>query len=77
VRVGSAVSASSDSHPAAAFPGHVTAVFPVYGYPPTSLPTTLIHMTRAFKVSVTLDDTAAPLPPGTPADLTISTRSGS
>ncbi|MDO8915643.1 MAG: biotin/lipoyl-binding protein [Coriobacteriia bacterium] len=77
VRVGSAVSASSDSHPAAAFTGHVTAVFPVYDYPPTSLPTTLIHMTRAFKVSVTLDDTAAPLPPGTPADLTISTRSGS
>lgn len=33
---------------------------------------TLIHMTRAFRVTVTLDDTAAPLPPGTPADLTIA-----
>jgi multidrug resistance efflux pump len=77
VAVGSSAVASSDSHPAAAFRGRVSGIFPVYGYPPTSLPTTLIHMTRAFKVSVTLDDTAAPLPPGTPADLTISTRSGS
>jgi HlyD family secretion protein len=77
VRVGSAASASSDSHPGSAFSGQVTGVFPVYGYPPTSLPTTLIHMTRAYRVSVTLDDTAAPLPPGTPADLTIQARSGS
>jgi HlyD family secretion protein len=75
VRVGSTASASSDSHPDAAYHGRVTAVFPVYAYPPTSLPTALIHMTRAFRVSVTLDDTTAPLPPGTPADLTISTRS--
>jgi hypothetical protein len=29
-------------------------------------------MTRAFKVTITIDDTAAPLPYGTPADLTIS-----
>jgi multidrug resistance efflux pump len=77
VRVGSPATASSDSHPTAAYPGQVTGVFPVYGYPPTSLPTTLIHMTRAFRVTVTLDHTAAPLPPGTPADLTIQARSGS
>jgi multidrug resistance efflux pump len=77
VRVGSVANASSDSHPGSAFPGRVTGVFPVYGYPPTSLPTTLIHMTRAYRISVTLDDTAAPLPPGTPADLTIQARSGS
>jgi multidrug resistance efflux pump len=77
VRVGSVASASSDSHPGSEFSGRVTGVFPVYGYPPTSLPTTLIHMTRAYRVSVTLDDTSAPLPPGTPADLTIQARSGS
>jgi multidrug resistance efflux pump len=77
VRIGSLATASSDSHPTGAFPGRVTGIFPVYGYPPTSLPTTLIHMTRAFRVSITLDDTSAPMPPGTPADLTISTRSGS
>jgi HlyD family secretion protein len=77
VVVGSTARAGSDSHPSATFPGRVTALFPVYEYPPTSLPTTLIHMTRAFRVTVTLDDTAAPMPPGTPADLTISTRSGS
>jgi hypothetical protein len=77
VALGSTARAGSDSHPSAAFPGRVTALFPVYEYPPTSLPTTLIHMTRAFRVTVTLDDTAAPMPPGTPADLTISTRSGS
>jgi multidrug resistance efflux pump len=77
VRVGSPATASSDSHPGAAYPGRVTGVFPLYSYPPTSLPTTLIHMTRAYRVTVTLDDTAAPLPPGTPADLTIQARSGS
>jgi HlyD family secretion protein len=77
VHIGSTATVSSDSHPSAEFPGRVTAVFPVYAYPPTSLATTQIHMTRAFRVSVTLDDAAAPLPPGTPADLTISTRSGS
>jgi HlyD family secretion protein len=77
VRIGSAATASSDSHPGSEFSGQVTGVFPVYGYPPTSLPTTLIHMTRAYRISVTLDDTAAPLPPGTPADLTIQARSGS
>ncbi len=77
LRVGSTATASSDSHPDGAYAGRVSAIRPVYGYPPTALPTSLIHMTRAFRVTVTLDDTAAPLPPGTPADLTISTRSGS
>jgi multidrug resistance efflux pump len=77
VRLGAEAQASSDSHPSASFSGRVTGVTPVFGYPPTSLPTSLVHMTRAFRVSVTLDDPAAPLPAGTPADLTISTRSGS
>jgi HlyD family secretion protein len=77
VRLGAEAQASSDSHPSASFSGRVTGVTPVFGYPPTSLPTSLVHMTRAFRVSVTLDDPVAPLPAGTPADLTISTRSGS
>lgn len=75
VRVGSLASAGIDSFPDRAYPGRVSAIRPVYEYPPTALPTRLIHMTRAFRVTVTLDDTAAPLPRGTPADLTISTRS--
>ena len=75
VDVGSRARASSDSFPGRAYPGHVSAILPIYEYPPTALPTRLIHMTRAFRVTVTLDDTAAPLPAGTPADLTISVRS--
>lgn len=72
VRIGAPATASSDSFPGRTFAGRVTAIRPVYEFPPTALPTTLIHMTRAFRVTVTLDDTAAPLPPGTPADLTIA-----
>ncbi|HEX9094092.1 MAG TPA: HlyD family efflux transporter periplasmic adaptor subunit [Coriobacteriia bacterium] len=75
VRVGASASAAVDSLPGSVFPGQVTGIRPVYEYPPTGLPTTLIHMTRAFKVTVTLDDSTTPLPYGTPADLTISTRS--
>jgi HlyD family secretion protein len=77
VRLGAAATAGSDSSGTGAFAGRVTAIAPSFGYPPTSLATPLVHMTRAIKVSVTLDDPAAPLPAGTPADLTISTRSGS
>ena len=75
VAVGSSASASSDSFPGREYAGHVSALRPVYEYPPTALPTRLIHMTRAFRVTVTIDDTSAPLPPGTPANLTIRTRS--
>lgn len=75
VHVGSLASAGIDSLPGLVYPGRVSAIDPVYEYPPTALPTRLIHMTRAFRVTVSLDDTAAPLPVGTPADLTISTRS--
>jgi multidrug resistance efflux pump len=77
VRLGAAATAGSDSSGARVFAGRVTAIAPSFGYPPTSLATPLVHMTRAIKVSVTLDDPGAPLPAGTPADLTISTRSGS
>ncbi len=52
----------------------VTQVRQVFEYPPTSMPTTEIHMTRAFRVTVTLDDSSAAIPPGTPVDLTILTR---
>lgn len=75
VRVGSRAHASIDSFPGRTFPGRVSAIRPLYEYPPTALPTRLIHLIRAFRVTVTIDDTAAPLPAGTPADLTISARS--
>lgn len=71
VRVGVLAQASIDSLAGQVFPGRVTDLRPVYEYPPTSLPSTEIHMTRAFRVTVTLDDPAIQLPPGTPADLTI------
>jgi multidrug resistance efflux pump len=77
VHLGAEATAGSDSSGTRVYTGRVTAMAPSFGYPPTSLATPLVHMTRAIKVSVTLDDPAAPLPPGTPADLTISTRSGS
>ena len=75
VRLGARTDATADSWPARIFPGRVTQIRPVYEYPPTALPTSLVHMTRAFRVTVTVDDSSAPLPAGTPVDLTISMRS--
>lgn len=71
VRPGARARVRVDSLPGSTFPGRVTAVRELFEYPPTSLPTAEIHMIRAFRVSVTLDDPDAWLPPGTPADLTI------
>lgn len=51
----------------------VTRVGSAAEFPPTTLATREIHMTRAVAVEVTLDTSAA-LPPGTPADLFITTE---
>jgi HlyD family secretion protein len=71
VRVGARADTSIDSLPGRAFTGRVSELRPVYEYPPTSTPTTEIHMIRAFRVTVTLSDPVSRLPPGTPADVTI------
>lgn len=73
VRLGARADVSADWLESGRFPGRVTDIRPVAEYPPTSLPTEEIHMTRAFRVSVTLDDPEVALPAGTPVDLIIST----
>lgn len=71
VRAGMAVDVSVDSLAGRTLAGTVTSVRAIYEYPPTSLPTDEIHMVRAYRVTVTLDDASVGLPAGTPADLVI------
>lgn len=73
--IGDGVEVSADSWPGRSFPARVREIASTYTYPPTSIPTTLVHMTRAFRITVSVEDTHAPLPPGTPVDLTVTTRS--
>ena len=73
IKIGDRADAGYDSDPTAVFHGRVTAVGTRSTFPPTSFPTDLIHLTRALRVTVTLDRGPAP-PPGTPVDLTIYTN---
>jgi membrane fusion protein (multidrug efflux system) len=73
VRVGERADVSYDSDPGAVLRGQVTTVGSASVFPPSSFPTNLIHLTRALRVTVTLDLGPAP-PPGTPVDLTIHTN---
>lgn len=73
IAVGKPASVRIDSLPGEVFSAKVTLVGVEYGFPPTSLATQIIHLTRAVPVQVTLDD-GKTIPPGTPADVTISTR---
>ena len=73
VRLGQNVDVTYDSEPDAVLHGHVTTIGSSSTFPPTSFPTNLIHLTRAMRVTITLDRGPAP-PPGTPVDLTIPTR---
>jgi X-X-X-Leu-X-X-Gly heptad repeat protein len=73
VRLGQSVDVTYDSEPDAVLHGHVTIIGSSSTFPPTSFPTNLIHLTRALRVTITLDRGPAP-PPGTPVDLTIHTR---
>jgi len=71
VRVDSRAEARYDSAPrGTVLHGRVSEVGSAYVYPPTSFPTQVVHMTRALKVTVELDEgQTAPL--GTPVDVTI------
>ncbi len=72
VRPGDATSITLDSFPGQTFSGKITTIGSAYTFVPTSFPTDLVHMTRAVKVTVAMDQGAA-LPAGTPVDVIITT----
>ena len=72
VSVGSRVSVTYDSNPGAPLAGRLTYLGDSATVPPTSFPTSIVHMTRAVRVTIELDgDLTAP--PGTPVDVEIHT----
>lgn len=71
IEVGSDVSVTSDSLEREVN-GHVAFIGTASAYPPTSFPTSIVHMTRTVKVTVALDPETR-VPAGTPVDLTITT----
>ncbi|NTU71228.1 MAG: HlyD family efflux transporter periplasmic adaptor subunit [Coriobacteriia bacterium] len=72
VTIGSEADVTYDSAPGTTLHGAVATISSAYVFPPTSFPTQIVHMTRAVKVTIELDegDTA---PPGTPVDVSIHT----
>lgn len=72
LRVGAAAQVTIDSRPDERFAGRVTDLRSLYEYPPNSQPSSEIHLSRAYRVTVTLDDASILLPAGTPADLSIT-----
>ena len=60
------------------FAGKVISVAPVYGFPPSPLPTSEVHLLRTVPVIVRVPDVdGVRLPPGTPVDLAFRTTSTS
>lgn len=72
VAVGDAAQVRLDSLEAT-YEGRVSRIGVFAGFPPTSLATSEIHLTRATDAEITLDTTEQ-LPPGVPADVVILTR---
>lgn len=72
VRVGSPAEVDFDSNPGGPLPGRVTRIAETAEFPPNAFPTGVVHMTRAVRVTITLDG-GGWAPPGTPADVTILT----
>jgi multidrug efflux pump subunit AcrA (membrane-fusion protein) len=72
VSIGTRATVSFDSNPGAPLAGHVSYLGDVTNVPPTSFPTSVVHMTRAVRVTIQLDD-GQTAPPGTPVDIEIST----
>ncbi len=73
VGVGSDVDITYDSAQGEALHGTVSEIGSAYVFPPTSFPTQIVHMTRAVKVTVLLDE-GETAPAGTPVDLSIHTN---
>ena len=70
VSVGSPATVDFDSNPGGPLAGHVSCLGDGAAVPPTSFPTSVVHMTRAVRVTVELDD-GLTAPPGTPVDIEI------
>jgi multidrug efflux pump subunit AcrA (membrane-fusion protein) len=73
VRMGAPARVALDSFPGKTFSARISAIGAGYEFVPTSFPTDIVHMTRATRVTLTLEEGTA-LPAGTPVDLTIKTR---
>ena len=71
IRIGSAATVTFDSNPGAPLIGRVSHIDARAALPPTSFPTSIVHMTRAVRVTIELDD-GQTAPPGTPVDTEIS-----
>jgi HlyD family secretion protein len=72
VKPGTPVSVTYDSASGAALTGVVSTIGDDSRFPPTSFPTTIVHMTRAVRVTITLDQ-GETAPPGTPVDIVVRT----
>jgi HlyD family secretion protein len=72
VRSGTPVSITYDSATGPALSGVISAIGDESHYPPTSFPTGIVHMTRAVRVTITLDEGKG-APPGTPVDIVVRT----
>ncbi len=72
VGIGTAVTVDFDSNPGAALTGHLSYLGSSATVPPTGFPTSIVHMTRAVRVVIELDD-GQTAPAGTPVDIEIRT----
>jgi multidrug efflux pump subunit AcrA (membrane-fusion protein) len=73
VGLGSKAEITYDSAPGTIAHGVISELGSSYVFPPTSFPTQVVHMTRALKATITLDE-GSTAPPGTPVDVTIHTN---
>lgn len=67
------VEVRSDSETDRVFSARIVRIGTKSEFPPTNFPTDIVHMTRAVRVTASLDG-GATLPAGTPVDLTIRTN---
>ena len=72
VSLGSEAEITYDSVPGTVLHGSVSELGSAYVFPPTSFPTQVVHMTRALKVTVLLDEGMS-APAGTPVDISLHT----
>jgi multidrug resistance efflux pump len=76
VKVGDPATVDFDSNPGSPLSGHIAVIDDAAVVPPTSFPTSIVHMTRAVRVTIELDP-GLTAPPGTPVDIEIPTGSAS
>jgi multidrug resistance efflux pump len=73
VEIGSQAEITYDSGGGTVAHGAISEFGAEYLFPPTSFPTQIVHMTRALKVTIKLDE-GSTAPPGTPVDVSIHTK---